>query len=399
MPATVVDRVGVSAHPPEPWGRRRVIVTCVHGTWARGDRWPELEEWIADAFGSSAPVEVRYFTWSGRNSVRARTRAAGALRQFLRDDIPRSPGARHILIAHSHGANIVLRMLDGAGREITDAVADLILLSPPLLNCRVVDDATAAANKLLLGALAVLPLLFIPIVYATTVLGFGKWTEMAVLAAASALWVGLFWPARVRRHAERLARQLALPRLDVPGLIVRAPLDEATAMLASVTTFARLARWIWSQILHLRPRVTHETDRRLTEACVRGDLVYAVFAALVTVHVCVIWIPKLPGWMAGGEWLTMAFIVPLMILNVITATLTVGGSVLLLALLPALSFLLWPFGIAPTVAAALLTVSIENAPTPRWIVVHLREGGEHATYRDPAALDAVRTHLRRMAAR
>jgi hypothetical protein len=117
-----------------------IIVTCVHGTWSRGARWPELEQSVIQTLGECGPVEVRYFPWPGRNSVKARTRAAEDLRALLRGDLYESPAARHVLIAHSHGATIVLNALDGAD-SVRDAVAAVVLLSPLLLNCQLVDDA------------------------------------------------------------------------------------------------------------------------------------------------------------------------------------------------------------------------------------------------------------------
>ena len=79
---------------------------------------------------------------------------------------------------------------------------------------------------------------------------------------------------------------------------------------------------------------------------------------------------------------------------------TVGGSVLLLLLLPTCSFLLWPFGIFPTTAAALLTASVEPSPSPAWTVVRVSPAAaapaewKHSTYRNRAALDAAVTYVR-----
>ena len=108
----VVDRVAEFACPPQPERRREldpagsgppaVIVTCVHGTWARGSRWPDLEKAVAEALRDrGGPIEFKYFQWSGRNSVTHRTQAAADLRTSLRQEIAQSPGAVHFLIAHS----------------------------------------------------------------------------------------------------------------------------------------------------------------------------------------------------------------------------------------------------------------------------------------------------------
>src|SRR5687768_15308649 len=103
-----------------------VIVTCIHGTWARGSRWPDLEKSLTAALRHCGPVEFKYFEWSGRNSVRARTQAVAELRRFLLQELRRSPGARHVVIAHSHGANIALHAIDGGAQRARDALAGVI---------------------------------------------------------------------------------------------------------------------------------------------------------------------------------------------------------------------------------------------------------------------------------
>jgi hypothetical protein len=59
-----------------PTDRPSVIVTCVHGTWARGSCWPSLEASVTKALGDSSSITFQYFEWSGRNCVKARARAA-----------------------------------------------------------------------------------------------------------------------------------------------------------------------------------------------------------------------------------------------------------------------------------------------------------------------------------
>src|SRR5687767_8574522 len=93
--------------------RPSVVVTCVHGTWARGSRWPDVENAVTHALRDFGPIEFRYLQWSGRNSLGDRLRAADDLRQSLQDTSG-SPATLHFLVAHSHGANIVLHALDQA---------------------------------------------------------------------------------------------------------------------------------------------------------------------------------------------------------------------------------------------------------------------------------------------
>lgn len=109
------------------------------------------------------------------------------------------------------------------------------------------------------------------------------------------------------------------------------------------------------------------------------------------------WLSRAYGAVEGGDWTAVVF-VPMAVAASLPPLVTVGAAVVLLLLLPACSFLLWPFGIRPTTAAALLTVSVVDAPTPRWSVRHVdgesRPGWKHSTHRNAAALDVVAAYFR-----
>jgi hypothetical protein len=209
----------------------------------------------------------------------------------------------------------------------------------------------------------------------------------------------MFRPARVRRLAETLAAQLSLPRIDVPGLVIQAPGDEASMALSSVASFAKLARFVRSRIL-----TTRSFDRRqeqmLHRARTSRDVAIALYQALALVPASAFWLWLLSRGLESRQWLLFTVAIPMAIVSVTGALATVGGSVLLLLLLPACSFLLWPFGISPTAAAALLTVSIDESPSRRWKIVRLTRtsaattGWKHSTYANPLALAAACAYLR-----
>lgn len=373
------------------------IVTCVHGTWARNPTWAQLEQSVSEALARAGSVEFRSFRWSGRNSVDARIRGASALRRHLREEISACPDARHVLVAHSHGASVVLHALDGAEPAVTGRVAGIALLSPPLLDCAMIDDAAAAANRLLLGAMTAIPVLPFAVLSVARALGLPWIGALLGGVAALVLWLALFRPARIRRRAERLAGELALPRLAFPGLIVRAPGDEAAAALASVGAFARLARVVWSWILRVRTPFHRDVERRLRAPDAHADgLTGATVGALALVPATFAWLSFGRQALDTANWAVLAVAIPMTVTAGIAALVLVGGSVLLVLLLPALSVLLWPFGIFPTAAAALLTVSVQEAPTPDWMVVQVP--GTHRTHGDPTALDAVADYVRTTAA-
>lgn len=94
-----------------------VVVTLVHGTFARGTAWTQdgstLRKTIADAIGADdhgAPPDLTFdvFEWSGRNSHKARIIAGRELAEHIRSLRTRHPHCRHLIVAHSHGGNVAL---------------------------------------------------------------------------------------------------------------------------------------------------------------------------------------------------------------------------------------------------------------------------------------------------
>src|SRR5688500_16845426 len=90
--------------------RREVITYLVHGTWAKGSRWPKIEEEIRRQLPHTDLV-FDYPTWSGKNTVKSRLIGALSLEKRLLDSIRRKPDAHHFIIAHSHGGNVSLLAL------------------------------------------------------------------------------------------------------------------------------------------------------------------------------------------------------------------------------------------------------------------------------------------------
>ena len=110
-----------------------ISIVLVHGTWARGSRWPVLEAEIRRAFAAEE-VTIQYLNWSGRNSVSARLSAAEALVQLLEDDIRERPDARRFIVAHSHGGTVALLGLRQT--ILRGAMTGVICLSTPFLLVR-----------------------------------------------------------------------------------------------------------------------------------------------------------------------------------------------------------------------------------------------------------------------
>src|SRR3954468_6058246 len=85
------------------------VITLVHGTWSRDAPWTRdvspLCCHLRDAL--PAPIHFERFNWSGRNSFSARQKASEHLQAHLRRLFEKWPTAKHFVIAHSHGGNVV----------------------------------------------------------------------------------------------------------------------------------------------------------------------------------------------------------------------------------------------------------------------------------------------------
>ena len=110
-----------------------VVVTLVHGTFARRADWTlpssRLCRSILDRV--HGPVRFEQFLWSGWNAVTSRRRGVERLTSHLTASLARWPHARHFVIGHSHGGNIAFQaMRDGA---VESRIAGVVCLSTPFL--------------------------------------------------------------------------------------------------------------------------------------------------------------------------------------------------------------------------------------------------------------------------
>jgi hypothetical protein len=194
-----------------------------------------------------------------------------------------------------------------------------------------------------------------------------------------------------------LAQLLALPRVEFPGLVVRAARDEATFALSAAAAFASVARHVWSRVLRVRIPFRGKEEQELRDARGFRQRAEAVLGMAALVSLSINLISNVRETAAGGHWALFAMMVPVAIVAATVAGVIVGGSVVLLMLLPAFSLLLWPCGISPTPAAALLRVFVRSVPAPGWQVVHCEEhvtSWGHSVHEQQAALECIDTYLR-----
>src|SRR5688572_22392534 len=109
-----VDRLSRKAvHTTELAGEPQVVVTLVHGTFARRADWTlpssRLSRSILDTV--HGPVRFEQFLWSGWNAVTSRRRGVERLTLHLAASLARWPNAKHFVIGHSHGGNIAFQAM------------------------------------------------------------------------------------------------------------------------------------------------------------------------------------------------------------------------------------------------------------------------------------------------
>jgi len=89
----------------------RFVITLVHGTWAKRAAWLRPDSTMSKMLAQlPGGARICPFIWSGRDSNRARHLASKKLESELACRVKAYPSARHYLICHSHGGNVVMRV-------------------------------------------------------------------------------------------------------------------------------------------------------------------------------------------------------------------------------------------------------------------------------------------------
>jgi hypothetical protein len=119
-----------------------IVLTLVHGTWARGAAWTRPESpfriMIQDelcGLGAASVTVISDFEWSGLNRHEDRREAALALQCKLKTVLAGRPNAFHFLIGHSHGGNIILRAILRWPR-LQETLCGAICIATPFLRFR-----------------------------------------------------------------------------------------------------------------------------------------------------------------------------------------------------------------------------------------------------------------------
>jgi pimeloyl-ACP methyl ester carboxylesterase len=114
-------------------GPPAIVLTLVHGTFARRATWPRYGSPLRKriAFLLAGHVVFRELSWSGYNTFRARMAGTTCLRELLLENLTKWPTARHFILGHSHGGSIALDTLRDP--ELAERIDGVVCLSTPFL--------------------------------------------------------------------------------------------------------------------------------------------------------------------------------------------------------------------------------------------------------------------------
>jgi hypothetical protein len=266
-----------------------LIVTLVHGTFARDAAWTQPESALRSSLASRFPgIVFAMPQWSAGNSHDDRIDGAKVIADHVCEQQRLNPSARHVLITHSHGGTAALY---ACGKdEVRAALDGVVTLGTPFIHLRKrrLRDAvrlyrivyrsgivvTTGASLFFVAAcgllLSALPFVWLSDRYALPL-------AIAVLLV-SLLIAGLLLRAFVhlRRSPEafngcvtgilrtlrtkqrEIVRRLQIPYAacrQVPILSVSATRDEARIWLKGWTAIGDLAHFLQSVFLDLTPKL------------------------------------------------------------------------------------------------------------------------------------------------
>jgi hypothetical protein len=367
----------------------RSVFTIVHGTWAREAEWSKPGSVLWSRISSIVPCStIVRFGWSGRNSFAARLRAGNELARQLRSQIVGHPGARHYVIAHSHGGNVALYALK-ADPSLVSGLTGIICISTPFLHVYRRRWEELGAGHILLGVRA-LPFALLAALASLLARRLGPIGALEnVLPVAIALLL-IVVPA-VRRGVVKLSdasfdwrRKVANPALSDANLfIVRGSADEAWAGLAASQLVATLIARTW----RLASRVVNGFARLIARGVNGFNSIPPQFKMLLYVMLA------LMGITAG---LSTVFLLSILLL-LISCVAVVG---LLLPVTVASSLFLLGFGWEMFLFGPWCEVTAEPTPPGSWRVFNVSweqtvQGLAHSqTYSHPRALDAIEAWIR-----
>lgn len=111
--------------------QKKLKLILVHGTWSPNSAWTQEGSALRKAIKQHCPEceEPVLCTWSGANSVAGREEATEKLVKIIKEN----KNQKNILIAHSHGGNVVVQALHekNENEPIQDSISGVVCLNTP----------------------------------------------------------------------------------------------------------------------------------------------------------------------------------------------------------------------------------------------------------------------------
>jgi pimeloyl-ACP methyl ester carboxylesterase len=342
-----------------------VVVTLVHGTFARRADWTAESSPLRRAICKTMrePVRFEQFLWSGWNTVTSRSKAVDRLISHLADLQTRWPQARHFVVGHSHGGNIAFQAM--RDKAVEARIAGVVCLSTPFL----------WASPRNLGPVGRIALWWFPVVIALVcLLPAVELLPLALQSAAGpialiiAVGLGFVFSPWATKFAKTVAGALQYPDVQPRKvLIVRSFGDEASAALGAAHMISWIAERLWSGTSRFLGALLSTVEKWRAALAERWRLL--VPACVVLAGLAIVSLATAER----GSWLEVSGMLAAATLAVLIAILARGGYVaeflgaLLIAVLASPSFLIMlALGIATgpelLVAALLFRVTPESTP-------------------------------------
>jgi hypothetical protein len=247
---------------------KRIIVTLIHGTFARGASWTGPDSRLAQSLKNVIPgVEIRAFKWSGKNMHRARLQAGMELSCDLVDLLEQNPKTLHYIVGHSHAGNVIMYALRELPRQYYPD--GIITMGTPFIVTDARDlgptvKAIRVAIRSFLGLVAIL--VFVLGLFAFLSEKPSQPYAYVIVSFIGLLYLGAVWflirqiISRVNSYTRKklLTKQkremsrISLPEIDgVPTLSLYVERDEAGILLRLLDYASELPFRLWQPSLVL----------------------------------------------------------------------------------------------------------------------------------------------------
>lgn len=243
------ERERLRAMPPE------YVLTLVHGTrlpFTQKATWVSPRSLLATELTERLGwrVAIESIDWGGGNSPKARAKGATILREHLRAIRAEAKyeGARHVVIAHSHGGNVAVSAMDSS--DEARGVLGVVTLGTPFLSAtrRQIDMPLNLGSGLFAALSAGFSVVVIGAAYGQ---GWTWWTwgGLAAMVVAVALMLGAWVAERMKRHAGNIFRSMPRTHLSADQLlIIRTEGDEAAAVLSGARVAGACIDLVWRDL-------------------------------------------------------------------------------------------------------------------------------------------------------